>query len=153
MSYKHGWIRTPEYMAWANMHQRCLNKNRKTYHRYGGRGIKVCDRWGDFKNFIHDMGPKPSRKHTLDRIDNNGNYEPSNCRWADMRQQSNNRENSTYISFNGLTKTKAQWSEILNIHYDTLRIRLKKGWSIEKALTTPVDKKAGCFKKGYNVHF
>lgn len=91
----HGNWRTPEYRSWEGMKQRCLNKNAKGYKNYGGRGIKVCGRWMEFKNFLEDMGKKPKGKHSIDRINNEGNYEPLNCRWAtDIEQASNQRRTS-----------------------------------------------------------
>jgi hypothetical protein len=87
---KHGMNKTPEWNAWVNMRQRCLNPNHTNYKHYGGRGIKVCERWLDFDNFLADMGRKPDPELTLERIDNSKGYEPANCKWATMKEQSNN---------------------------------------------------------------
>lgn len=115
-----------EYATWSSMKQRCLDVAHSAYASYGGRGISVCERWLVFENFLADMGPRPSGR-SLDRIDNDGNYEPSNCRWATAEQQCNNRRNNTRFDFNGKSLTLPQWSRELGIEYHTLKARRKRG--------------------------
>lgn len=139
---KHGFSNTTIYYIWANMKYRCLNPNDKSYRYYGGRGIKVCDRWLDkengFINFLTDMGLRPSSGHSLDRIDPTGNYCPENCRWATYKEQANNRTNSHIITFNGKTQPLLNWAEELGIGYEKLFSRLYDyKWDIEKAFTAP----------------
>lgn len=130
---------TQEFRAWRQMRSRCYDSNMNGYENYGGRGISVCDRWIDsFENFLADMGRKPSPKHSLDRINNDGNYEPSNCRWASKLEQDNNRRTNRFLELNGKRMTLAQWARSLNINVVSLSSRLRKGWSVEKALTTPI---------------
>lgn len=129
---KHGYYGTTEYASWYSMKKRCLNKNYKEYQYYGGRGINICERWLDFENFIQDMGKKPSPSHSLDRIDNAGNYEPRNCRWASKTKQGNNKRNNILITYKGETKTLAQWARLKGIKYGCLRWRYSRGWSVEK---------------------
>lgn len=93
---KHGYTRTPTYNVWSNMHARCSNQNRRDFKNYGGRGISICERWNFFSNFLNDMGEKPN-KLSLDRIDNNGNYEPKNCRWATASEQRKNQRAAAEI--------------------------------------------------------
>lgn len=115
-SFKHGEINTKEYKAWKHAKDRCFNSNTKNYYRYGGRGITVCERWkNSFENFLSDMGYAPSINHSIDRIDNNGNYEQNNCRWATWKQQHGNRSNNRWIEFNGEKRILADWARKLNI--------------------------------------
>jgi hypothetical protein len=117
--------RTSEYMIWASMKQRCYNKKSTNYPRYGGRGISVCKEWMDsFDNFIKDVGPRPSMDHSLDRINNNGNYEPSNCRWATRFQQARNTGVTINITFDGETKSLPEWAKIFGLTHSTLLTRL-----------------------------
>lgn len=121
----HGLSRTPTYKAWSGMLDRCYNPNNKKYHRYGGRGIKVCDRWKTFLHFYEDMGEKPAGL-SLDRINNDGDYEPSNCRWATPREQAQNRSNNVMLTIDGETHCLSEWSRRLNVSRDSLRGESKK---------------------------
>jgi hypothetical protein len=124
------------YYSWASMINRCTNPRNKSFPRYGGRGIIVCERWFDFRNFLADMGEKPNGRLSLDRIDNNGNYERDNCRWATRKEQARNtRRNRT---LNGQTKSITEWAEIYKLPRWIIYDRLRLKWSIEKVLTTPV---------------
>lgn len=144
----HGKTGTPEYWAWTAMHSRCRRKNHPHYGSYGGRGIRVCERWGKFENFLADMGRKPSPEHSLERIDVNGNYEPGNCRWDTWLAQNRNRRNNCVISYRGEQRPQAEWAEIFGMSRSALNMRLNKyGWPIEKALETPVRKRSKTAKK------
>lgn len=123
-----------EYGVWASMKQRCLNPDSDNYHKYGGRGITVCERWLDFRNFLADMGPRPDGM-TIDRIENNGNYEPGNCRWATPTEQAFNTRRNRSITYNGITRSLTQWAELYGIKFGTLWQRLEKGWPMDIALT------------------
>jgi hypothetical protein len=127
--------RSPEYITWDHMKGRCLRKNHVRYKDYGGRGITVCDRWLLFQNFLEDMGRKPSPSHTIDRIDNNGNYEPGNCRWATVATQQSNRRDNAKITFVGKTLTISEWSRELGIPITTISLRIKRGLPVEQILT------------------
>lgn len=131
----HGLKRSPEYTTWRSMIQRCRNPHSTRFKNYGGRGIAVCERWLKFENFYADMGAKPSRDHSLDRIDNDGNYEPGNCRWATRQEQA--RGCRKYITCAGITRSVVEWSSELGIPCATIKCRLQKGWSVEAALTPP----------------
>lgn len=130
-------IRTPVYSIWKDMHKRTSNPNSSNWKNYGGRGIRVCERWNAFENFFADMGERPAGK-TLDRIDNEKDYSPDICRWATMREQSYNRRNTRRVVWNGATMTIQELVVASGIPEKTLRDRLKSGWSVERAATTPV---------------
>jgi len=134
----HGMTESPEYLAWSNMRARCHYPRDKKFANYGGRGIRVCDRWlKAFANFFADMGPRPTPGHSLDRIDNDGNYEPGNCRWATREVQANNKSTSRRISFRGREQTVAQWSAELGFSPELVHSRLNNGWPVEAALSLP----------------
>lgn len=134
----HGRSRTPEHCIWQNMIYRCYTPTCPGYRRYGGRGIKVCRRWKEsFEAFIQDMGPRPSAAHTVNRINNNGHYTPKNCRWATKKEQANNRRNSRPLKYKGQRKNLCEWAEIFGLDKATLHGRLRRGWSVKKALETP----------------
>lgn len=119
------------YEVWEGMKQRCLNINNARYQDYGGRGIRVCERWMKFENFLADMGERP-KGTSIDRINNDGNYEPGNCRWATRKEQQNNLRNNVRITYKGTTKTFNEWAEIMGIKRHTLYTRYKRGWPIDK---------------------
>jgi len=132
----HGLSATPTYKCWSAMLWRCRDKQNRYY---GGRGITVCERWESFANFLADMGPRPDGME-LDRIDNDGNYEPGNCRWADRRVQNNNRgDYNRSVTFEGRTQTVTEWARERGLPWQTVYTRIYHGWSVEKALSTPVD--------------
>lgn len=135
---KHQMTSTSTYSVWKYMRQRCLNPKSNRYDRYGGRGIKVCKHWSEFQHFFEDMGERP-KGLTLDRIDNDGDYCRANCRWATKKEQENNKSTNVIITYKGRRLTVSEWAEEQGINYSTLFYRLfKRGWSVEKALTTPV---------------
>lgn len=143
-------IETPEYRSWESMRRRCLNKDHEYYYNYGGRGVKICKRWMLFENFYADMGPRPSLNHTLDRYpDINGDYKPSNCRWATKKQQANNRRSNIVVEYNGEKKNLKEWSEHLGVSYKLIHKRINTfGWTIEEAFNTPV-KRSNRYLYGY----
>jgi len=133
---KHGMWQSPEYNIWIGMKSRCANPTDPVFHRYGGRGINVCDRWREsFAAFFADMGPRPSPDHSIDRIDNAKGYSPGNCRWATRKEQNRNRRDNRLLTFGGQTLCLAEWAEKTGIHYNTLHGRLSRGYTVEQALT------------------
>jgi len=135
---KHGKCKSKTYSSWKGLIQRCLNKNNKRYMDYGGRGIKVCDEWKTFNGFYSDMGDKPEGK-TIERIDNNGNYEPKNCSWATPKEQQRNNGRNHIVEYKGVSMCISGWSEKLGMNKGTLLARIKRGWSTEKALTAKIE--------------
>ena len=143
MYFKHGLAGSPEYISWRHMVKRCTDPTEPRYHRYGGRGIKVCARWlKDPSNFLADMGKRPSPEHSLDRIDNDGDYTPENCRWATLLEQVRNRGGrrpTCRLTMQGETLTIVEWAQRTGLSTNQIRNRLRKGWSTHRALTAPVD--------------
>ena len=133
----HGKANTGAHRSWGKMMQRCGNPNDTHYANYGGRGITVCDRWLKFENFYADMGDRPVGM-SIDRIDNNKGYSPENCRWATKSEQQNNTRNNRLITYNNETLNVSQWSVRMGWDASVLRTRLRRSWTIEEALTTPV---------------
>lgn len=131
MGYRKQYPRT--YGIWCAMKTRCGNPNAVNYANYGGRGIRVCSEWQTFEGFFADMGE--SNGLTLDRIDVNGDYEPSNCKWSTRKEQGNNKRNNNVIELNGKRMTAMQWSEQTGIGESTIRKRIRLGWPVEKVLT------------------
>lgn len=130
----HDQSKTSEYNIWRQMRQRCQNPTAAYYKFYGARGIKVCKQWDKFENFITDMGKKPTPKHTLDRIDNNGDYEPSNCKWATRKEQAQNRRPGYVTTYNGKSQSLVDWAKELDVRPGLLYERLNTGWSLERTL-------------------
>lgn len=128
--------KTRTYRIWNTMLTRCTNPNHNTFRSYGARGIKVCDRWSKFKLFLFDMGEAPKGRQ-LDRIDNSKGYNPSNCRWATPKENCRNKTNNLLLTFNGVTLTSIEWAEKLGLHRSAVGRRIRKGWSLEKAVTFP----------------
>lgn len=139
----HGMSQTTTWRIWRGMRRRCYDTNIQGYANYGGRGITVCDRWRDsFENFYADMGERPSKQHSLERRDNNGNYTPHNCYWATNIEQHNNTRRSVFLEFQGKKQTITQWARELNINVATLYNRVRRGWDVTRILTKPIVSKS-----------
>lgn len=135
---KHGQCNTADYKRWMSMKGRCDFPTHPAYPRYGARGITVCERWRkSFVDYLSDIGPRPSPKHSLDRIDNNGNYEPGNVRWSTYKEQALNRHNSWHLTIGEVTKPLADWASEFGINKETVRYRISRGMSPQEALTRP----------------
>lgn len=127
----------PLYNTWSNMHSRCSNPNSAEFRNYGGRGISVCPEWDDFWRFVEDMGEKPHPSYSIDRINNDLGYRPSNCRWASKSDQSKNRRVSVFLTHDGETMCMKDWARRLGVTAPTIRNRLKNGMSVAEAVTMP----------------
>lgn len=132
----HGMSNSRLYRIWTHMGDRVNNPNHEHYENYGGRNITICDRWKIFENFQADMGPTYQEDLTIDRINNDGNYDPSNCRWANSEQQARNRRNTIRLTHNGITQSVDDWADQFGISKATLLYRLNAGWSIEEILVS-----------------
>lgn len=126
--------KSPEYNIWNNIKKRCYNPRNPSYPRYGGRGIQMCEQWRSFITFLAEVGARPSAGLSLERIDNNGHYEPGNIRWATPTEQSRNRRSNVRLTFHGQTKTLVEWAEIRGIRPTIIQGRLRRGASLEEAL-------------------
>lgn len=149
--FKHGHCKRGEtshiYRVWTNMLNRCNNPKSQDYKNYGGRGITVCKSWHKFEHFLTDIEEPPTNKHQLDRINNDGNYNPNNCRWATKQQQMRNTSRNRWINFNDKILCSAEWETQTGIPSSAIRKRLKRGWSIEETLTIPIRAKVAKWKK------
>lgn len=135
----HGMYKSPEYNAWRDMRQRCTRENHPSWSRYGGRGITVDPRWDSFETFFQDMGPRPSKRHTLDRWPKPLlGYRPGNCRWATAEEQAANTVSAKLLTMNGETLPVAAWARKTGVGRATIQYRLAQGWSTRRALTEPV---------------
>lgn len=135
----HGLSQSPEFVAWVSMRSRCYSPNTNGYHRYGGRGVTVCEEWREsFAAFLAHVGRRPSAAHSLDRIDNSKGYEQGNVRWATKKQQQRNMRSNRIVTVNGVARSLSEWSEISGVNYHSIQARLNRlGWSPEDAVFTP----------------
>lgn len=147
---KHGMCKTKEYRVWTKIKERCYNPRAENYPRYGGRGVSMCDEWrNSFETFLKDMGECPIGKMSIDRIDNGGNYNHGNCRWADAVEQNNNKENTLRVTIGGVTKSLADWADDNGLKYTTVYRRFKLGWTPQDCLMPRIHKgKGDGIKKG-----
>lgn len=124
-------------MAWQEMLRRCHDPGRPGYVNYGGRGITVCAAWDDFPAFLAAIGPRPSARHSLERDDVNGNYEPGNVRWATRTEQARNTRRNRKITYGGVTRILTDWASVTGLTVGSIHARLELGWTVEQALTLP----------------
>lgn len=139
-AFKHGLTKGPEWTSWSDMKSRCLNKKNIRYASYGGRGIKICKRWvHSFESFLKDMGPKPSREYTLERVNNDGNYEPKNCRWATRQEQNRNTQRNLWVVYRGKRMAMVEAIEAAGnvVGWHLAFRRVERGWPLDKAVELP----------------
>jgi hypothetical protein len=135
---RHGMYGTPEYAAWTSIRQRCENPRARSFPNYGARGIRVCPRWrASFEAFLADMGRRPTPRHSVDRIDNGSDYTPDNCRWATPTEQQRNKRTTRLLEADGRVMSLAAWAEETGIGRTTITERIRRGWSVSRAVTTP----------------
>lgn len=135
----HGGTYSHEFRVWTGIKTRCLNRNDRGFKSYGGRGIEVCERWQtSFEAFLADVGRRPTPEHFIERKDNEGHYEPGNVTWATRSEQANNRRSSRWLEFQGRRQTVMQWAREIGLKHSTLTMRFERGWSVVRALSTPV---------------
>lgn len=132
----------PEYRVWDELQRRCLNPRHQNFSSYGGRGITVCARWDSFENFYADMGPRPSPAHSIDRIDNNRGYYPSNCQWATAAEQNRNRRDNSWVIFLGKRIILRDAARLLGVSKSALYMRVNRGMTPQQAVDTPIKKRA-----------
>lgn len=132
----HGMTNSREWVSWRSMRMRCGDSDATSYKYYGERGVKIDPRWDDFENFYQDLGPRPPG-HSLDRIDNNGPYSPENCRWATPLEQTRNRRSSRWAEVGGVRRPLVEWAKDLGMSTAALYDRIKSGWDVVEAVTTP----------------
>jgi hypothetical protein len=143
LGVKHNYSYDDRYNTWIGIIHRCTNSDNSSYKDYGARGITVCSRWLTIENFMTDVGPRPSKRHSLDRIDVNGNYCPENCRWVLPEVQSNNSRRNRRVKWNGKLLTLSQWSRFTGIDAETISYRIKSGWTLNDTFGKPVRKSNG----------
>ena len=153
INYKHHMCRTRIYNIWCGIKARCFTDNSPTYKRYGGRGITICDEWNKDFNLFYEWAVSHGYNDslTIDRIDVNGNYEPSNCRWATYKEQANNRRKNNIIEIDGSAKTLTEWSELYKIKPHTVMARIKRGWDAVDALSIPANAVGRGTGRGYKA--
>jgi hypothetical protein len=146
---KHGKWKTSEFKIWGGMIDRCTNENSPSYPGWGGLGVTICERWRhNFENFLADMGLRPSPKHSIDRHPNPfGNYEPTNCRWATWTEQARNRRNNRIVQVGGREMTFTEACSLAGMPYSTVHNRLRRGWTLERALAEPAHSNNGKKRK------
>lgn len=151
-NYLHGMHDSPTHQSWRAMRRRCNAPQDAAYANYGGRGIRVCDRWATFKNFLADMGLRPNEAHSIERINNDGDYEPGNCKWATDTEQAHNKRNNRLLTVNGITQPITVWARTSPVTSGAILFRLRHGWSPEDAVLLPAGVRGnGRIKPGQNV--